>query len=58
MVKEFYKINKTAAYLNIPYILWLIFAMILSYNVYLLNMQFTKIVKNDIIHLKSEEKEE
>ena len=38
MVKEFYKINKTAAYLNIPYILWLIFAMILSYNVYLLNM--------------------
>ena len=38
MIKEFYKINKTAAYLNIPYVLWLIFAMILSYNVYLLNM--------------------
>ena len=38
MIKEFYKINKTAAYLNIPYVIWLIFAMILSYNVYLLNM--------------------
>ena len=37
MVKEFYKINKTAAYLQIPYIIWLIFAAILSYNVYLLN---------------------
>lgn len=37
MIREFYKINKTAAYLQIPYVLWLIFATILSYNVYLLN---------------------
>ena len=37
MIIKFYKINKTAALLQIPYILWLIFAAILSYNVYLLN---------------------
>ena len=37
MFIKFYRINKTAAYLQIPYILWLIFAAILSYNVYLLN---------------------
>lgn len=37
MFYKFYKINKTAAYLQIPYILWLIFAAILNFNVYLLN---------------------
>ncbi|MBR3198470.1 MAG: tryptophan-rich sensory protein [Bacilli bacterium] len=37
MTTEFYKIKPLAAYLQIPYILWLIFAAILSYNVYLLN---------------------
>ena len=37
MIYEFFKINKTAAYLQIPYLLWLIFASILSYNIYLLN---------------------
>lgn len=37
MFKEFYKINKTAAYLQIPYILWLIFAGILNYAIYILN---------------------
>ena len=37
MIKEFYKINKTAAYLQFPYLIWLIFAAFLSYNVYLLN---------------------
>ena len=37
MIKEYYSINKIAAYLQIPYVLWLIFAAILSYNVYLLN---------------------
>lgn len=37
MIVEFYKYNKLAAYLQIPYVLWLIFATILSYNVYLIN---------------------
>ena len=37
MIKKYYSINRIAAYLQIPYILWLIFAAILSYNVYLLN---------------------
>ena len=37
MIIEFYKINKTAAYLQIPYLMWLIFASILSYSVYILN---------------------
>lgn len=37
MFKKFYGINKTAAYLQIPYVIWLIFAAILSYNVFLLN---------------------
>lgn len=37
MVKEFYKINKTAAFLQIPYIIWLVFAGILNFSIYLLN---------------------
>lgn len=37
MTYKFYNINKVAAYLQIPYILWLVFASILSFNVYLLN---------------------
>ena len=37
MTFKFYKINKTAAYLQIPYILWLLFASVLSLNVYFLN---------------------
>lgn len=37
MVIKFYRINKVAAYLQIPYLLWLVFAAILSFNVYLLN---------------------
>ena len=37
MIKEFYKINKTAAYLQIPYILWLLFATYLNFSIYLLN---------------------
>ena len=37
MFIEFYKINKTAAYLQIPYILWLVFAGILNIAIYLLN---------------------
>lgn len=34
---EFYKINKTAGLLFIPYILWVIFAGYLNYSIYLLN---------------------
>lgn len=37
MIVKFYKINKLSAYLQIPYIFWLVFAAILSFNVYLLN---------------------
>ncbi len=34
---EFYKIKPTAAYLMIPYILWVTFAAVLNFSVYLLN---------------------
>ena len=37
MVKEFYNINKTSALLEIPYIIWLIFAGVLSFAIYTLN---------------------
>lgn len=37
MIIRFYKINKTAAFLNIPYLLWLIFASILSFSIIILN---------------------
>ena len=37
LILEFYKINKLAAYLQIPYLLWLIFASYLSLGVFLLN---------------------
>ena len=37
MTIEFYQKNKVAAYLQIPYILWLIFATFLSIQVYNLN---------------------
>ena len=37
MIYKYYKINKTAAYLQIPYTLWLVFASILSFSVFLLN---------------------
>ncbi len=37
MIYEFYKVNKTAAYLQIPYLLWLTFAAYLNWNIYLLN---------------------
>ena len=33
----FYGIDKKAGYLNIPYIIWLLFATILNFSVYLLN---------------------
>lgn len=37
MVKSFSAINKTAGYLQIPYLLWLIFAGYLNLSIYLLN---------------------
>lgn len=36
-IKEFYKISKTAAYLLIPYILWVTFAAYLNLGIFLLN---------------------
>jgi len=38
MIKKFYDINKVSAYIQIPYLLWLIFAAILNLSVYFLNM--------------------
>ena len=37
MARKFYKENRTAGLLQIPYILWLIFATYLNFSVYLLN---------------------
>lgn len=37
MILEFYKLNKIAAYLQIPYLLWIIFATYLNLAIFLLN---------------------
>ncbi len=37
MIFSFYKINKTAALLNIPYLLWVSFASVLNASIYMLN---------------------
>lgn len=37
MIDRFYKINKSAGYLQLPYLLWLIFASVLNLSIYLLN---------------------
>ena len=37
MIKSFYKINKTAAYLNIPYLVWITFAAYLNLGIWILN---------------------
>ena len=37
MIYYFYKINKISAFLQIPYLIWLIFASILNFSIYLLN---------------------
>lgn len=37
MIKRFYNISKLSAYLQIPYLLWLIFAAILNLSIYILN---------------------
>lgn len=37
MIVQFFKVSKTAAYLQIPYLLWVTFAAYLNFGVYLLN---------------------
>ncbi len=37
MIIKFYKINKIAGIINIPYLLWLIFALVLNYSIIVLN---------------------
>lgn len=37
MICKFYKINKVSAFIQIPYLLWLIFASILNFSIYLLS---------------------
>lgn len=37
MITLFYKSNKTSAYLNIPYLLWILFATYLTIGIYILN---------------------
>ncbi|MEG0276347.1 MAG: TspO/MBR family protein [Coprobacillus sp.] len=37
MMYVFYKINPLSAYLQIPYLLWCIFAFILNFHIFLLN---------------------
>ena len=37
MIMEFYEKNKTAAYLQIPYIVWSLFATYLNFGLYILN---------------------
>lgn len=37
MIRAFYKINRTAAYLNIPYLLWVTFAAYLNLGIWWLN---------------------
>ena len=37
MVYHFYKIDKISAYINIPYIIWLLFAGYLNFGVFLYN---------------------
>ena len=37
MISLYFKIKPIAAYIQIPYMLWLIFAAILNFNVFLLN---------------------
>lgn len=37
-IVKFYKINRTAAYLLIPYILWGSFAVVLTYYIWILNL--------------------
>lgn len=37
MIVEYFKSNKISAYLQIPYLLWLVFAAVLNYAIFTLN---------------------
>ena len=37
MIKKFYDVNKLSGFINIPYLIWFLFASYLSFGVYLLN---------------------
>ena len=37
MIRQFYKYNNMAGYLQIPYLIWLLFAAYLNFGVYILN---------------------
>lgn len=37
MIKKFYEISGLSAYLQIPYLLWLLFAAILNFSIFILN---------------------
>lgn len=37
MIVKFYKIDKKTAYLNVPYVLWILFAGFLNLGIYILN---------------------
>ncbi|MGL5346479.1 MAG: TspO/MBR family protein [Peptostreptococcaceae bacterium] len=37
MIVKFYKVDKRAAYLNIPYLLWIIYALVLNYFIWIIN---------------------
>lgn len=37
MISKFYDISKVAAYMNVPYVFWLVFAFYLNLGTYLLN---------------------
>lgn len=37
MIYQFYKISPLAAYLQIPYLLWCLFAAFLNYTIYMMN---------------------
>lgn len=37
MIIKFFKIDKLSAYLQIPYLIWLIFASYLNFNIFVLN---------------------
>ena len=37
MIVEFFKISKISAYLQIPYLLWLVLASALNFSIYILN---------------------
>ena len=37
MISKFYKLDNVSAYLNIPYLIWLLFALYLNFGIYILN---------------------